>query len=336
VISIPSTHPYTRRVLPDEVVSDADPTRPWWPHPALEPEWVTDNVSPGYVVHLHFGFEHRTPDEMAQWTRAVHAAGAALVATVHDVDNPHCTPAQQAEHGRRVAVVLDAADEVLTLTPSAAAEVARRWGRAAQVVAHPHVAAVDHRQRVRGGVEQPVVGVDLKALRPGSLPFEVVLEALGRAARATGASARAWIEDGLPSGSIVAVAAAADQHDVELRVEAPPDDAGLVERFAACDVALLPYRAGTHSGLLELCRDVGARPVVPDHGSYRDQWSEAVTFARCGDGSVTAEALAAAVIQAVKRGPVELDRAGWRAEQLIHIREQHRSAYARALAARCP
>jgi hypothetical protein len=332
VVSVPATHPYVRRVLPDDVACEPDPTTPWWPHPALDAAWITDHVGAGDVVHLHFGFEHRTPSEMEAWCRAVLGAGAGLVVTVHDIVNPHCTPAQQIDHGRRMAVVLAAADVVLTLTPSAAIEVAERWGRTAEVVAHPHVAAVDH-ARPRRGQLPATVGVDLKALRTGSLDVEVVLAGVGRAAGAAGARAVAWIEAGAPPTGIESARSSATRHGVDLRIEPVPDDAGLVRRFASLDVALLPYRSGTHSGLLELCRDVGTRPVVPAHGSYRDQWSQAVTFPGEAHHEVRVDDLTEALEHALALGPVGADPAGWRREQRDAVEDRHRRAYATAVAA---
>ncbi len=328
VVSIPATHPYTRKVLPEAERCDPDPTVPWWPHPALEAAWIEDNAHRGDVVHLHFGYEHRTAGEMRDWCRAVKRTGAALVVTVHDVENPHLSETGQIDHDRRTRVVVEAADVVLTLTPSAAHEVCRRWGRHADVVPHPHVAAVDEQRPCRSG--PPVIGMDLKFVRSGSLDVDVVLEGLGRGAAAAGGRAVSWVDSGAARERVEAARRAADRHGVQLRVEAPPDDAGLAQRFAELHVAVLPYAWGTHSGLLELCRDVGVRPVVPHHGSYTDQWCEAVPFMTHNDRSVTADAVVAAVRRAVDLGPPIADAPGWRADQLADIRRAHRQAYARA------
>ena len=60
-----------------------------------------------------------------------------FVLTVHDLRNPHQHDAAVLE--RQLAVLVPAADVVLTLTDGAAAEIATRFGRAAEVVPHPAV-----------------------------------------------------------------------------------------------------------------------------------------------------------------------------------------------------
>ena len=48
-------------------------------------------------------------------------------------------------------------------------------------------------------------------------------------------------------------------------------DAELFAYLASLDVAVLPYRFGTHSGWLEACRDLGTTVVAPSCGYYADQ-----------------------------------------------------------------
>ena len=58
---------------------------------------------------------------------------------------------------------------------------------------------------------------------------------------------------------------------VDLRVHDFMPDAELFAYLASLDVAVLPYRFGTHSGWLEACRDLGTTVVAPSCGYYRDQ-----------------------------------------------------------------
>ena len=79
---------------------------------------------------------------------AVRAAGPALVVTVHDLRNPHDRdPSRHLEH---LGILVTAADAVITLTPGAAAEIARRWSRTAAVVPHPTLLPRPPRDRHAG------------------------------------------------------------------------------------------------------------------------------------------------------------------------------------------
>ena len=60
-----------------------------------------------------------------------------LMYTAHDLRNPHHT--DRVVHDGHLDVLIPAADALVTLTAGAAAEIARRWGRQAQVLPHPHV-----------------------------------------------------------------------------------------------------------------------------------------------------------------------------------------------------
>jgi len=71
-------------------------------------------------------------------------------------------------------VLIPAADELVTLTRGAADEIARRWGREATVLPHPHVVdlpSIDAPRAARAGT---VVGIHLKSLRANVDPLPVV------------------------------------------------------------------------------------------------------------------------------------------------------------------
>ncbi|WP_146743819.1 glycosyltransferase family 4 protein, partial [Corynebacterium heidelbergense] len=171
ILSIPAGHPYVRalqpsggwsdvRILPDPIVDARDPQR-WWPHPALQAQWWADNypvehplephlrqptknsaepVDPVDAVHVHFGFEHLSVAEVEDFVAALQERHIPLVVTVHDVDNPHLAlPEQQADHRRRLGVLLAAAQCILTLSRGAQEEIERRYGRTPTVVAHPPI-----------------------------------------------------------------------------------------------------------------------------------------------------------------------------------------------------
>lgn len=148
---VPAQHPYTRAIrpldpgaapdvefLPDPPVPGA-PAHQWWPPRALHAEWLAEHRPD--VLHVHFGFEHFNPAQLAAALDAQHAHGGAVVVTVHDLENPHLT--DQGPHRDRLAVLLGRADAVLTLTPGAAATLARDYGVRALVVPHPHIVPLE-------------------------------------------------------------------------------------------------------------------------------------------------------------------------------------------------
>jgi glycosyltransferase involved in cell wall biosynthesis len=53
-----------------------------------------------------------------------------------------------------------------------------------------------------------------------------------------------------------------------------PTDEEVVEFLAECDVLIMPYRWGTHSGQLELAFDLNLIPVIADNGYYAEQWQQ--------------------------------------------------------------
>lgn len=295
---IPAGHAYTQRITPagdDRVIALQDPPVPgapagqWWPHPALEPAWLREHAGEVDVVHLHFGFEHRTPEQLREWADVLAHHGIALVLTVHDLDNPHVPPEPGAQ-GARVAyaagldVLLHAADEVTTLTRGAAAEIARRCGRIAIVHPHPHVVSADRlaRPRSTGGDARFVVGVHVKSLRP-CVDVDLVT---GDLVTATGALPDTTLrlhvhEDVLDpahprhDGRLARLTAAPPTH-VDVRVHGPLDDGDLWDDLLETDLAVLPYRSGTHSGWLEMCHDLGTAVLAPDVGFIAEQrplWS---------------------------------------------------------------
>jgi hypothetical protein len=48
-------------------------------------------------------------------------------------------------------------------------------------------------------------------------------------------------------------------------------DAELWDRLASAELVVLPYRWGTHSGLLEAAHDLGTPVLAPEFGGYGDQ-----------------------------------------------------------------
>lgn len=133
---MPAGHVYVRHLSPESGagpvrLADPDPdesSRPagqrWWPPVTLEPAWVREHGGDVDLFHLHFGFDSRSEADLQAWVSAVRRAGRPFVYTVHDLRNPH-HPNREL-HDRQLDVLVPAADELITLTGGAAAEIRAR------------------------------------------------------------------------------------------------------------------------------------------------------------------------------------------------------------------
>lgn len=295
---IPAAHPYVQHLLPPpgvapEVLHVVDPPVPgappgqWWPHPALDPEWVRTHRAQQDVVHLHFGTEGRTPEQLRAWVDTLEVMGLPLVYTVHDLQHPHL--ADQGRHHAHLAVLVERAAGLLTLTEGAAAVLEKAHGRRPLVVPHPHL--VPFAELVEPPAAPPAgtqlrVGLHLKSLRTNLAPTRVLpalVQAVGRVAQE------------LPDGAVLEVRAHPDvldatapRHDpgladlLERLSHAGPDhvvvtvaprlsDDALRDYLRGLDVSVLAYAWGTHSGWVEECKDVGTWVLAPQVGHLSEQ-----------------------------------------------------------------
>ena len=294
VVSIPAGHPYVRSVtsassvsvLPDPV-PDGAPEGQWWPPVALDAEWIRAHSADADILHIHFGTESLTHDELVASLNAAHAAGWPIVFTVHDLVHPQLT--DQRDYERQLDVLVPAADALLTLTHGAAAEIKRRWARPARVVAHPSLlseslvesslfAPADDADEVPDDSAVPFrIGMHLKDLR-SNVDATAMVEALGAGLEvvvAAGIDAVAevhlhhTVRDDVARDRVRALCAASDR--ITLVEHGRFTDDELIAELARLDVCVLPYGYGTHSGWLELCWDLAVPVVVPAVGFYAEQ-----------------------------------------------------------------
>ena len=280
---VPRGHPYVDALLGPSPHGrhPADPPVPgeeagvWWPHRALDPAWVREHAEGLDAVHVHFGFEHLDGARAGELVETYAACRLPLVLTVHDLEDVH---AAGGDYAGVLGVLVRAAAVVTTLTQGAAGEVAHRFGVTPRVIPHPPllVSARERPGRVASGVF--TVGVHLKSLR-ANVSAPPLLEAL-QAAVAPLPSARLWVhvhaevlgpdhrrhDPALPRVLERLVGEGAD-----VRLDGRLPDAQLHAELAATDLAVLPYRWGTHSGWLELCHDLGTPVLAPSVGHYAEQ-----------------------------------------------------------------
>lgn len=349
VASVPADHVYVRHLADpdgdDGVVRLPDPppaggTGGWWPPVMLDGAWIRDHAGEFDVFHLHFGFDAKTPEELEDVVAALDETGVPLVLTVHDLRNPHHP--DPAAHAVQLGVLIRAAAALVTLTPGAAAEIRRRWGREALVVPHPHVVEPARATAPRPAREGVVVGVHAKSLRANSDAPRVAAALADALEGMPGATLRIDLHDELldPASHAYAPRAAEDlealgrRHPhVEVRRHPYFTDAELWDYLSGLDVSVLPYRFGTHSGWLEACRDLGTAIVAPDCGHYAEQ-GPCWVYGH-GEDHLDAASLRAAVLAAAAAdAPSAEARAAFaaeRREQRRGIAAAHRRLYADAL-----
>lgn len=339
VWSVPAGHAYVKTAIgPPGAVSDGlwarpDPpaadgaTHRSWPSPAFDPGLVREHLREVDVLHVHFGFEGAADGDLDRVMEAVRETGTALVVTVHDLANPHLE--DQGAYRARLGVLVEAADAVITLTTQAADEICTRWGREALVLPHPHVAPLERvgaTRPPRSGA--PRVTLPLKSLRASTLRTQQlaqVAEAVFEAgARLHVDLHREALRADFPryDPAVPALVARWRKLGGEVDVHDRVGDAEFLTRLAATDVVLLPYRHGTHSGLLEACHDLGTAVIVPDVGCYTGQHP-------CPTYSLTdiPGTLPGALGQVLRAPVVAADREE-RAAEAAWVRAEHRRLYA--------
>lgn len=330
VATVPAQHPYLDSALPPDVqrvdvpgVRDA----PWAPSPLLDADVLAARADKFDLLHLHFGFDHLSTDELRRWTGALVALDVPLVLTVHDLRNPHHdSPAQHDEHLR---VLLSAAAQVLTLTDGAAREIAARWGRSATVVPHP--AVLDR----TGTSTHGLVGVHLKSLRRNVIEPDRVVAAVLGGVRFGGGTLRVDVHpDTVDDPALAGTRALAAGGELELREHERFTDDELADYLQSLHASVLAQRFGTHSGWLEACRDVGTAVVAPSCGYYGEQWSQVHVYTHDEQHGLDAGSLTAAVHAALDIPPPPPVDPAFRARQRAEVQRAHTDVYRRALAGR--
>lgn len=324
LLTLPAQHPYVTAVRPADVeVVRPDRVRGFEPDPYFDPATVAALAGEVDVVHLHFGFDHLDVPAVRRWLAALAAADLPLVLTAHDLRNPHHD--RPGPHEAVLAELLSAAAAVLTLTPGAAAQIASRTGVAAVVVPHPTL--TDPARTADVTTEPGRVVLHLKSLRRNLLEPVRVVAAAARGAEAAGG--RLVVDahpEVLDDPRLVGLA---QVPGLDLHVHPRYTDLELERYLRGAQVTVLPHRWGTHSGWLELARDLGTRVVSPSCGHYADQWPEVVGYRNDEDLGLDEESLTAAVAEALARPvPAPADRAQ-RLTELAGVRALHARTYAR-------
>ncbi|WP_350224131.1 glycosyltransferase [Microbacterium sp. lyk4-40-TSB-66] len=326
----------------------ADPPPPgapagqWWPPQVLLPEWLEAHADDFDLVHVHFGIESYSPDELRATVATLRRLGRPLVYTVHDLENPQLT--SQESHRASLAVLAAGADALIALTDTAGASVRELTRRPVTVIAHPTL--LGDAPRPTGDAHDAVrVGVHLRDLRPNidGVGTTATLVRAVAALRAHGARVEAVVRmnervrDAEAAASIALLAEGADAVTVERGSRL--DDDALSSWLADLDACVLPYRHGTQSGWAELCYDLAVPVVSTPVGHIAAQHPADFHAYDMGDPVSLARAIMDATGpassspgSAQRCAEVERRRAERRAE-LDRVRASHVAVYRGALAA---
>ncbi|WP_375492068.1 glycosyltransferase [uncultured Jatrophihabitans sp.] len=321
VVTVPAWHEYLDAVVPGTVDRTLrERVTGWTPDPLLEPDVLRANAHAIDVVHLHFGYEHLTADALHAWLACLDELGIALVVTVHDLRNPH--QLDREPHDAHLRMLFAAAQQVLTLTAAAAGECAERFGRRPEVAPHPTVVDIPDTPPTAPDTAPRHVVVPLKALRANVVDPVEVVRAVGRGAGKH--DVRVLVE---PHALDRPELAGLRDLGVRLDVRGRMSPRELVDYVAAAHAWVLPYRFGTHSGWVELGRDLGTHVVAPDCGHYAGQWDDVVTYVGNERHGLDQDSLAAAVRHVCRRPPARpADREQREAERDV-VRAMHDAVY---------
>lgn len=238
------------------------------------PDTLTDLPWSGMgVLHFHT-VELFTFEELLACLDLARAHRIPVVMTVHDlVPN---IESDLTEFRRKRDLVARAADAVITLTAEASARLFEETGVAARVLSHGTALPL-HVLELRAGRptgdEWAVFGAlrtnrDLatvvtawRALSVSRPPLRVLVRSVGPADEARDGALLDFLRE-----------SASTEKDllVDIRPQSVPAEE-LCDWLAPAGTLVLPYRQITHSGQLELGRDLGLRVLAPDVPTLREQ-----------------------------------------------------------------
>lgn len=231
--------------------------------------WIDDHAHDFDIAHLHFGHEQYRIDHVLEVIAAHREREVPVVLTVHDLQIPHLGPADP--YARDLATAAGPmVDALLTLTPGCAAAVRSLTGRSVTIVPHGPVIPAARRRQLRARHTEGAPAGRSWLLLAGRLRPNLGWHEVVQAYRAVSPVRRLRIQVHRTCAQEVR---RATRHAPGIDVVSHDrlTHAQLEELVADAAALLLPYRWGTHSGLLELAADTATPTVVTDAGFLAQQ-----------------------------------------------------------------
>lgn len=232
------------------------------------------------AVHLHT-VELATEEDLLRLTARCSRERKRLVVTVHDLQ-PNIEPDRRA-YASKLELLVERADAVITLTQAAAEALDSRGDL--RVI--PHGRAIGESAWPAAQVAQPGGPlVTFGALRPNRDLWTLVAahQLLGDQRPAMKILLRSVSQaDEDRDADLLAMLRRVAEIDEQLDVQVFGEmirETELVEWLRGASALVLPYGTITHSGQLELARDVGLPVLAPNVPSLRAQLRESIASAR--------------------------------------------------------
>jgi len=300
------------------------------------PTWLRAHLDDIDVVHVQGVHPRQDPRQIAESAAVVRRSGTPLVVTGYHLSDP--SGGDRRLYDAQLDALVPAADAVVTLTDSAAAEMRDRWGVAPLVLPHPHaVDFVRMRQLRSTRGERLRVGLHLAALQ---VPLDPVLlvDALTRATREVDGvqlvvhAHESVLDPGSSSYNadvLREVERLLREAGGTLRLHRPFSDAQLWDHLFGLDVSVVPGLHGSHSVWPEACADLGTRPLLPA-GVHAAGQQPCLTYTPAADVDTLAGSLAAA-LTAARSEPTHRADPEHRWAERVRVAEGLRSLYERLL-----
>lgn len=338
VASVPARHVYVRHLglEGDGITRLATSADTYCSSQMVNGEWPLDNAQDFDVFHVHFNLDGVSLQDLGSFVRVLRRLGKPLVFTAHDLVNVRTL--DQELHWAQLEILVAEADELVTLTDTAARRIEDTFGRTAIVVPHPHVVplGVISRASERLYASQLStfrVGLHLKSLRPGiaastvlayllrllpDCPWLELLVDVHTDALINLPEAEAALPDLLEDAS--------ERPRCSVYQHPRYTDNELWRYLMSIDLSILPYRLGTHSGWAEACLDVGTHVAAPIHTCITSQHPSIIGYDITDLGSLRLALEAAVRIESFRPWT-----AVSRLRQRVTISETHLALYRRLL-----
>jgi Glycosyltransferase Family 4 len=306
------------------------------PGAAFTPTWLRAHLDTIDVVHVQGVHPQHSPRLIAEAAAVVRRSGTPLVVTGYHLTDPTGTDPRR--YAAQLDALVPAADAVVTLTPSAAAEMRDRWGVEPLVLPHPHAVDFVRMRRERSARSDRLrVGLHLAALQLAIDPL-LLVDALTRAARDVDGVQLAVHahETVLDPGSSTYAADTVQQVERlvrdaggSLQLHRPYSDAQLWDHLFGLDVSVLPGLHGSHSIWPEACADLGTGALLPGNVHAAGQ-QPCLTYEASTDVDALAGSLATA-LRTARQEPAPRSDPEARSAERVRVAEALRAVYERLL-----
>ena len=272
ILSYPHSHPYVDRL--HDVAGTFVHTEQHLPQLAdfYDAQWLEGHSDDWDIVHFHFGWEQYSLNQLKKVLDAHKHSGKRIIVTIHDTRNPHSDDATSDK--AYLHLLCTYADQIVTLTPSAQMTIRHTYEKAAILIPHgpllletKMIAARDARKNM-DAEKNNLVYVHVRSGRKNSDWMRLLLNA-PRIGNETGYKLIFGIgEHSRAFMSTIILNAFLRCHITVLPGLSDDQLNAFIIQFKAI---LMPYKWGSHSGLIELSKDLNIASVIYDTGFYRDQ-----------------------------------------------------------------